>query len=337
MSGLVGLSRRLAGLSVPGSLEPRPVRAIFRLIMRLFLAFAGLAAHPSLARDAKTFDHVSVIVLENHGFDEALASEFSPFLRHLSRTQGLATKYFGIGHPSLPNYLALIAGDSFGIRNDDPSCFASDLTIFQSCHGLDVETLADQLEAAHLTWSLYAESLPAIGSLQQASPDNGANALYAQKHNPFAYFSAIAKNPSRAQNMKSLSFLAQDLADGPPNFAFIVPNQCHDGHGLNSCGDPAQLIRDYDSFLEKTVNLIRASPHWTENSAIVITFDESESKADNHVAMIVVTKCGGPVTSATKTDHYGLLATLEDGFHVKRLRKASNAASLIELFDRSCR
>ena len=301
--------------------------------------FLVVAHFPSLAaaREAKIFDHVYVIVLENHGYEEALASELSPFLRDLARTQGLATNYFAVGHPSLPNYIAMIAGDSFGIRNDDPSCFASDLTIFQSCHGLDVETFAEQLEAAGLTWSLYAESLPAIGSLLQASPDNRANALYAQKHNPFAYFSQIAKNPDRAQNMKTLNSLAQDLAGKAPNFSFIVPNQCHDGHGLSNCGDPSQLTRDYDAFLEKTVNLIRSSPNWTENSAIIITFDEGETKGVNHVATIVVTKCGGPVTSGTKTNHYGLLATLEDGFHVKRLRKAQNAPDLMELFDRTCR
>jgi hypothetical protein len=308
------------------------------LLATIFL-FVLVALFPSLttAREAKTFDHVYVIVLENHGYEEALASDLSPFLRELSRTQGLATIYFAVGHPSLPNYIAMIAGDSFGIRNDDPSCFASDLTIFQSCHGLDVETFAEQLEAVGLTWSLYAESLPGIGSLLQASPDNGANALYAQKHNPFAYFSQIAKNPDHAQNLKPLNSLAQDLSGKAPSFAFIVPNQCHDGHGLNGCGDPSQLTRDYDAFLEKTVNLIRASPNWTENSAIVITFDESETKGDNHVVTIVITKCGGPVTSTTKTNHYGLLATLEDGFHVKRLRKAQNTPGLMELFDRSCR
>ncbi|PZR86659.1 MAG: hypothetical protein DLM68_09420, partial [Hyphomicrobiales bacterium] len=60
-------------------------------------------------------------------------------------------------HPSLPNYLAMIAGDEFGISDNDPSCFASDLRLVQSCHRLAGDSLVDQLEAAGLTWMLYSE------------------------------------------------------------------------------------------------------------------------------------------------------------------------------------
>jgi hypothetical protein len=73
--------------------------------------------------------------------------------------------------------------------------------------------------------------------------------------------------------------LAADLAGAAPNFAFIAPNQCHDGHGLKICPDAGQLTRDYDAFVETTVGLIRASPNWTANSAIVLTFDEGKSAA----------------------------------------------------------
>src|ERR1700730_16504191 len=101
------------------------------------------------ARDAgaQAFDHVYVIVLENHDFDAALYSGASPFLLSLSRAQGLATRYSGVTHPSLPNYIAMIAGDEFGIRDDAPSCFASDLRPGQSCHRLIGDSLVDQLEA----------------------------------------------------------------------------------------------------------------------------------------------------------------------------------------------
>ena len=322
---------------------------------------AALGVLPAFAKDSgsKTFDHVYVIVLENYGFDDALYNGPSPFLRGLSRAQGLATYYFGVTHPSLPNYLAMIAGDEFGIRDNNPSCFASDLRLLQHCHRLAGDSLVDQLEAAGLTWALYAESLPAAAPLQQANPADGPNALYAQKHNPFVYFEQIAKNPARLDKLRPLDSLAPELSGKAPNFAFIVPNQCHDGHGLKMCDDPGQLTRDYDAFVEKTVGLIRGSPNWTENSVIVVTFDEGEPPAGakeapshidccgadaggatlggNHIATIVVTKCGGPATDAVPMNHYALLATIEDGFHLPRLRKAARAPTLMDLFDRPCR
>lgn len=295
---------------------------------------------------SKIFDHVYVIVLENHGFDEALNNGSSPFLLSLSRDQGLATRYYGVAHPSLPNYLAMIAGDEFGIRDDNPSCFASDLRPSQSCHRLEGDSLVDQLEAAGRDWALYAESLPDVGTLPQAFPTSEADALYAQKHNPFVYFERIVTNPTRLNKLKPLTALPVDLASKAPNFAFIVPNQCHDGHGLPICPDPIRLARDYDEFVKRTVDMIRASQNWTRNSAIIVTFDEGETSTkvtragalkDNQVATIVVTKCGGPATNHSPMNHYALLATIEDGFQLPRLRKAMEAPTFMNLFDRPCR
>ena len=152
---------------------------------------------------SKGFDHVYVIVLENHDFKEALYSGASPFLFSLSRTQGLATQYHGVTHPSLPNYIAMIGGDEFGIGDDAPSCFASDLQPGKSCHRVAGDSLVDQLEAAGLDWALYAETLPETGAMLQAFPDSGPRALYAQKHNPFSYFEQIATNPTRLKKLKT--------------------------------------------------------------------------------------------------------------------------------------
>jgi hypothetical protein len=317
--------------------------------LALSLAAAALQTGAAAAREggAKVFDHVYLIVLENHDFDDALDADLSPFLVELSRGQGLATHYSGVTHPSLPNYLAMIGGDAFDVTDDAPSCFASDLSPMQSCHRIEGESLADQLEAAGLTFALYAETLPTAGALTQASPPAPA-ALYAQKHNPFAYFDRIAKNPARLEKLKPLEALTADLAGKAPNFAFIVPNQCHGGHGSLTCKDPAPLTRDFDDFLKQTIGAIRASRNWTRNSAIVVTFDEGESRDtpkspgshaenDNRVATIVVTDRSGPAVNDAPLNHYSLLATIEDGFRLSRLRNASGAPTLMNLFDRPCR
>jgi phosphatidylinositol-3-phosphatase len=303
---------------------------------------ALLALAGAFAAEAGRFDHVYVIVLENHDFDDAFDEQRTPFLYRLAREQGLATQYYGVTHPSLPNYLAMTSGDSHGVSDDAPSCFASDLKRAQSCHHVEGDSLVDALEAAGLTFSAYFDSVPSVGALEQAFPDMGANALYAQKHNPFVYFDQIAKNPSRLAKLKTFEALGQDLAGASANFVFIVPNQCHDGHGLPVCSDEAQLQRAYDNFVASTVDLIRRSPNWTQNSAIIVTFDEGEvshktaqaAETENRIPTIVVTPCGGPATSDAHLDHYALLATIEDGFGLPRLGKSAGAPTLENLFRR---
>ena len=88
--------------------------ALFCVALSLAAAALQTPAAAGGAGGAKAFDHVYLIVLENHDFDEALDGGLSPFLVELSRAQGLATHYSGVTHPSLPNYLAMIGGDAFG-------------------------------------------------------------------------------------------------------------------------------------------------------------------------------------------------------------------------------
>jgi hypothetical protein len=333
-------------------------RGTFRIIIAAALAAIALGSSVAEAQDAQTnivpsFDYVYLIVLENHGFDDALYGP-SPFLLRLSQTQGLATYYFGVTHPSLPNYIALISGDYFGIQDDAPSCFASDLGLFERCHRLDQENLADQLERQHLTWAAYMEDLPSIGSLQSRQPAAGSNPLYAQKHNPFVYFDQVATSQTRLRNIKPFNAFADDVAAGAANFNLIVPNQCNDGHGLAICADATALVLAYDAFTAKAVRQIRQSPNWTDRSAIIIAFDEGEppggmrgaptnidccggtepGAGGHHIPLIVITNHGQARTSGVPMNHYSLLATIEDGFGLQRLRHAATAVTLWDLFGR---
>jgi phospholipase C len=333
------------------------MRVFLQLMLRLIPLFSALAAALVLATaearaETPRFDHVYVIVLENHGFDDALTNGPSPFLRELARTQGLATRYFGVAHPSLPNYLALIGGDEFGIRDDRPSCFASDISPTTSCNRISGDSLVDQLRGAGLSFALYAENLPEPGSMVTVAPGGVQGALYAQKHNPLPYFQSVAADPDRASLIKPYAAFAGDLEGKAPNVALIIPNQCHDGHGLTVCYDRDRLIADYDSFVRDAITAIRGSKNFTRHSAIVVTFDEgarplysdapvseavrATGGADNHIATIVATSCGAPLQDATRYDHYSLLATIEDGFGLPRLRKAAEARAMDALFADRC-
>src|SRR5439155_8656061 len=103
--------------------------------------------------------HVFVIVMENRAPAEAREGRY---IASLAREYAIATSYFAISRPSLPNYLALTAGDTFGIRDD-------------AYHALAKGGLGTQLTAAGLTWRAYMEGMTK-GCFDSPYP-------YALKHN----------------------------------------------------------------------------------------------------------------------------------------------------------
>ena len=161
------------------------------------------ASRPKVVPQAPSshLDRVVVIVLETYRPDtvdpSAIASEqFTPFLDTLARENRVEVNYFGVSHPSLPNYVAMIGGDFFGVSSNDDSCFNPDHG--QVCHDVDAPNLVDQLEAAHIAWEGLFESMPSVGFLGTRYPT--VSSLYAQKHNPFVYFKNIALDPPASPN-----------------------------------------------------------------------------------------------------------------------------------------
>ena len=256
-------------------------------------------------------DHIFYIMMENHGTDQIIGNTAdAPALNALANRYGLATNYFGVTHPSLPNYLAAISGDHQGIWDDckagaDVTCapeeFVPDsgdatatvlLTPAQVASGstkphlFDGANLVDQLEARRLTWKAYMQSIPGVGSTVEYAPVDvvaGADVprkLYAQKHDPFMYFSDIRNNSQRMQRIVPFDDLAHDLMTGEvPNFVWISPDQCHDMHGISAanaaaigipdCASPDvgldhKVIALGDAFLKTTVDAIMHSPAWRE-------------------------------------------------------------------------
>jgi len=104
----------------------------------LLLGFAFVTAPPVGAQDSrsnlKNFQHVFVIMMENTGFDTLIGNSNAPFINAAASNYGLATNYFGVTHPSQPNYIAATSGSTNGVADD------SDTTI-------DVANIVDQFEA----------------------------------------------------------------------------------------------------------------------------------------------------------------------------------------------
>jgi phosphatidylinositol-3-phosphatase len=280
----------------------------------------------------------------------------TPFITNLAQTQGLATYYFGTTHPSLPNYLATVAGDYFGIQDDNDSCYVQPGPT-PGCHNISAINIVDQLESKNISWEALMESAPGVGYLGSRAPNAPGQKLYAQKHNPFVYFDNIAKSPARMMQIKPfdlVSFQAQlSQPAAMPRFVYIAPNQCNDMHGTGGtvvapsvdCSTDAATVALGDTYLKNTVTAITTSRSFTAHSVIFIVWDENDYSGQltccgpsptgvggGHATAIVVTKNGKPLKSATPYDHYSMLATIEDGFDLPRLANAKKATPMWDLF-----
>jgi hypothetical protein len=272
-------------------------------------------------RDDRRFKHLFLIMMENHGTDQILGNHVdAPFINELAGHSGVAWRYYGVTHPSLPNYLALFSGSFQGIWDDckagptvtcGPEEFVpgsgdatdgSYLTAAQVSdtsarpHWFSSRNLVDQLEAKKKSWKAYMQSMPASGGIDvEYAPVIGGTTvkLYAQKHNPFAYFSDIRNDAQRVKRIVPLEGnLDADLTSGKvADFVWISPDQCNDMHGISAataslvgnptCGFPAAgldhgAIQLGDAFLRDTVHKIVHSDAWNDGAAIIIVWDEDD-------------------------------------------------------------
>src|SRR5436190_11581178 len=193
--------------------------------MRLAAILCGLAASLSLAAASPAaaalppIKHVWIVVLENKSYDSTFGtSPGSPYLANTLTASGeLLTNYYGIGHSSLDNYIAMISGQPPTPETQGDCTTFSDFVNNGTdsdgvAHGSgcvypsDIKTIGDQIEAKGLTWKMYAEDMassstepktcrhPAIGGQDQsegAKPDD----QYATKHVPCVYFHSIIDGP----------------------------------------------------------------------------------------------------------------------------------------------
>jgi phosphatidylinositol-3-phosphatase len=353
------------------------MEASLKLFLRNSFNFLGFAVAATVAATSVSFaqnwrghdfDRVVVIMMENHGFDQVIGpllptadSEkpnqplLTPYITNLAQTQGLATYYFGVTHPSLPNYLATIAGDYFGVQDDNDSCYVQPGPT-SGCHNVNAQTIVDQLEKKNISWEALMESMPSGGYLGSRYPASPGQKLYAQKHNPFVYFDNIVSSSARMAKIKplDLSALTSELSNPTTasRFIYIAPNQCNDQHGTGGtiaqgaidCSTDALTLAAGDNFLKNAVPAIVNSAAFTNRSALFIVWDENDYSGQmtccgpsptgvggGHIATFVVTKHGQPLKSAQPYDHYSLLATIEDGFDLPRLANARSAHAMWDL------
>src|SRR5436305_5470913 len=269
------------------------------LLSILATAFSG--AMPRAATPAPPpIKHVFVIVLENENYDSSFGKDSkAPYLAQTLPAKGMLLKnYYGIGHVSLDNYIAMVSGQSPNPQTQSDcqvyTDFAPDVigadgqAMGSGCvYPADVKTVADQLTAKGLTWGGYMEDMgntptdaqtcrhPNLNT-QDTTQSARATDQYATRHNPFVYFHSIIDSPDCAKYDVPLDRLGPALdSDQVPSFVFITPNLCHDGHDT-PCknGEPGGLT-SANQFLTKWVPLILGSRAYGSGGLLVVAFDEA--------------------------------------------------------------
>lgn len=352
---------------MPAVRRPRTLLAGVLCVLGLLAAAPARAALPPVR-------HVFIVMLENETYASTFGANTKiPYLARTLAAQGaLVPNYFGIGHASLDNYIALVSGQGPNpITQADcpvfmdvlPGVIAADQqALGLGCvYSASVPTIADQLDAQHLTWRGYMEDMGNSTTQDRTcrhppllAPDDTQSARagdqYAARHNPFVYFHSLIDSPGCAANDVPLDRLYSDLrsASATPNYAFISPNLCNDGHDAPCVDGRPGGLRSANTFLEALVPQILASPAFQSDGLLIVTFDESGGGSQaccgerapgtlsaggvspgpggGQVGAVMLSPYIAPGTrDQTPYNHYSLLRSVEDIFGLAHLGYAADA------------
>lgn len=280
-------------------------------ISLIWLSFSPVILAQSADRVGKHFDRVVVVVLENEGTRQAMAD---PYFAELAKQGAWFSNYYALAHPSFPNYLALVAGNTFGVDDDHrpPPIKSPNIT--------------DGLEAKGLSWKAYAENYPGgcfLGSAAGAgklTPTATPTELYVRKHVPLLAFAAIQSHPNRCARIVNADHFMKDVRSGNlPNYSFYTPNMFNDGHDT-SIGAASRWL---SGFLAN----VRAA-RGMERTLLVVTWDEGAGKdfKSNKVLALLLGDVVNPGRYNDEASHFSLLRTIEDNFGLSPMSRGDRDA-----------
>lgn len=247
------------------------------------------------------FDHIVVVLEENHSYGEIVGATDAPYINSLLSQSAVFTDAHGVAHPSQPNYLALYSGSTLGVTSDDcPQHFTA-------------PNLGGALLAQHLTFTGYSENLPSAG-FTGCTADG---ALYARKHNPWVNFGDVP-----ADSNQPFSSFPTDFTQ-LPTVAFVVPNQQDDMHSGSIAAADSWLHDQMDAYAQW------ATAH---NSLLVVTWDEDDGSASNQILTLML---GAHITAGKygeTIDHFAVLRTIEALEGLPFTGNAAHAATIADIW-----
>lgn len=263
------------------------------------------------------FSHIVIIIFENKEYGSVIGNGDMAYFNLLASSYTLLNQHYTPAHPSLPNYLSLIGGDTFGIFDD---CDFSD------CY-INAQTLPDLIEASGRTWKTYQDDMP--------SPCFTGNTLrYVRKHNPFIFFDSIRTNKERCErSVVPLTQLDIDIAAADlPNFIFITPDICYSAHDCT--------LNLADGWLKEQMDkLYPALESTAEPYLMILTWDEGQG---THSCCGMPELAGGRVATVfispqvrenfqdnTPYSHYSILKTISEAWGLPYLGHAADAETTL--------
>jgi acid phosphatase len=259
------------------------------------LSNLGVSAESTSAAAVPRFAHVVVVIEENHAYSQVIGNSNAPYINSLARSGTLLTDAHAVTHPSEPNYLALFSGSTHGLGDD-------------SCpHTYRGNNVGHQVRVHGMSFAAYSDSLPTTGF-------RGCSfGAYARKHAPWTNFTDLPRSVA-----KPMSAFPSDYAK-LPRLAFVVPNLNHDMHD----GTVAQADGWLRSHLAGYATWARR-----HDSLLIVTWDENDDAAGNHIPGILVGAHVRRLHYAGSVDHYRMLATLEAAFRLPRLGLAARRSPI---------
>ncbi|MDN5895099.1 MAG: alkaline phosphatase family protein [Nocardioides sp.] len=252
-----------------------------------------------------TVDKMLVLIVENHSLSE-MQREMSS-VAGLGDQFGYANNYRALTHPSLPNYLAIVGGDTYGVSDDDPP----------GAHPISAPSVFGAAIRNGRTAKVYADAMSS-----PCQQDN--DGTYAVKHNTWAYF--VNERDLCDQYDVPLTALAADIDKGKlPTVGMVIPDLCNDAHNCP--------LAQADKWLAGVLDPVLQGPDWASGRlVVVVTADEDDRTQDNQILTVVANPGLAHVVATAPLTHYSLARSLADIAGVTPLRNATTAPSLLKSF-----
>src|SRR6266567_2843209 len=273
------------------------------------------------------FDYVTVILMENNGLCDIITTTLAgcsstgaaTYMTSLATSYSIATHYTAITHPSQPNYMTLIGGDTY--VSGDGNC----------CWQFSNPNIIDRIEASGRTWKAFAEDATGSGTCSLRPPRQA-------DHFAFLEFNDMKTTPRCANFLATTSpndqeFLSVLNGANPPNFLWLTPNDTDNMHSSS--------VNKGDNYLSNLVPKILSSTTFTtKNAALFVVFDEGNNSCPSAPSTddCVYATWAGPVvkkaySSNAQYNHYSFLKTLETVWGLPSLTSNDqNAAPMTEFF-----
>jgi phosphatidylinositol-3-phosphatase len=246
-----------------------------------------------------------VFVVENHSLAEM--KQQMPWTYRFAQRFGYADQYYALTHPSLPNYLAIAGGSTFGVTDDSGPAF----------HPLSGHSVFGLARRAGLSARVYAENMPE----NCATKSSGT---YAVKHNPWPYFVPEASSCEKFDT--SMARYGHDVRHGHlPAAGMVVPDLCNDAHDCS--------LATADAWLKKRIKLALAGSDFEQGKlAIVVTADEDDRSQGNKVLTVLAQRHVRDVVTRKRLSHLSLCRLYTQILGLDPLRGAAGAPSMVKAF-----